>query len=99
MPLGVVGKHAQKDVGAHVRFCAVTDGPNLQIDALDTAKGLFDLPKALVGAHGVFGTQHALVFAGADDVDTVEVCLSPNGFFVAFSPLFSTHKFGYALLQ
>ena len=59
-------------------------GAYLQVDALDAAEGLLDLPEAFVGTYGVFGAKCALLFAGAYDVDAVEVGLALDGFLVAF---------------
>ena len=85
VPLDVVGEHAQKDVRAHMGLGAVADGAYVQIvDALHAAEGLLDVPEAFVGAHGVLGAQRALGFAGAYDVEAVEVGLALDGLRVAF---------------
>ena len=56
VPLDIVGKHAQRDVGAHALFEAMVNRADLEVDRLETAESLFDVGQALIGSHGVLRT-------------------------------------------
>src|SRR5207249_4627276 len=54
-PLHIVGQQAQKDMGPNMVLGAVANRADSQIEALETAKGPFDLSQALVATHRVCG--------------------------------------------
>ena len=43
MPLEVIGKHAEKDVGTHPIDQVMIDGADLEVDGLVAAKRLLDM--------------------------------------------------------
>jgi hypothetical protein len=44
MPFEIIGQHAEEDVRPHPVRQPVMDGPDLQIDGFDAAKGSLDIP-------------------------------------------------------
>ena len=44
MPFEIIGQHAEEDVRPHPVRQPVMDGPDLQIDGFDAAKGPLDIP-------------------------------------------------------
>jgi hypothetical protein len=49
VPFEIVGEHAQKDVGAHAVVAAMVDGPHLDVEGLEAAKGALDVGESFVG--------------------------------------------------
>src|SRR5215831_112975 len=57
MPFEIVSEQAQKDMGADPWRGPMKDRPDREIDALEAAKGPFDMGQALVGAHRAGGVE------------------------------------------
>ena len=57
VPFEIVGEQTQKDMSADPRFGLMKHRPDREIEALEAAKGAFDMGQALVGAHRVGGVE------------------------------------------
>src|ERR1700745_476645 len=75
MPLDVVGKHAQENMGAHSFWGPVADWPDFEIDGLQTAEGALHPRQILVGLDGLVGVEIGGRDIGANDIDAVETRL------------------------
>ena len=72
VPFGVVGEHAQEDVGTDAGFAVDEDRPDSEPSGLDLPEGLLDLRQAFVCLHRLVRSDAAGVEAGADDPKSVE---------------------------
>jgi hypothetical protein len=80
MPLHVAREQAEEDVGLHVIFRPVPDGPYEQIESFQAPEGPFDLGEVFIGADRVFGGESFSRFARPDHVDAVEGFFSLDRF-------------------
>ena len=85
VPLHVISKHAQEDVGADPGFGAVVDGTDLQIHGLEATEGPFHRAEPLVGAHRAGAIELACRQTGADHIEAVEPGLGRDGRFIALA--------------
>src|SRR3954462_2286300 len=73
MPLDVIGKHTQEDMGAHAISSPVANGPDFQIDGLPRTEGAFHAREILVSLDRVRGAEVLGWHTGTDDIDAVEL--------------------------
>ena len=76
VPFDVVGQHAKQDVSADAIRQPVVNGPHMQVDGLETAKGSFHSREAFITGHDLFAGQGVGFDAGANDVDPVQALLA-----------------------
>ena len=73
VPFGVVGEHAQEDMGADVGFGVDEDRPDSRTPGFDLPEGLLDLRQAFVRLHRLVRFNAVFAEAGADDPKSVEL--------------------------
>ena len=75
MPLGMIGEHAQEDMGTHARCGPMADRADIEIDGLQAAEGPLDAGQVLVGLQSFIRIELPGRHGCADHVDAVETGL------------------------